>query len=163
LLHPSQTLAAERAEREREELRAALADMGDRGVAEVCRRAEALCAYQEAEESEDVIAALPRLTLEDIPKTVTAIPTSAWELDGVKIVNHDISTSGIIYLDLYFDVSDITPCEVFALSNMTNLSGNLPTAAYSLGELEHHLKCDIGVLSISFYKLLCKEGTRLYI
>ncbi len=116
---PSRTLAAEREERLRTKLAARRTAMSEQELEEVRRTAAALLEAQRAVESPEALATLPKLRLEDVPPEVDVIPIevtragtrpaarSAAAPDGTEVLEHDLFSNGIAYLDVAFDVSDV--------------------------------------------------------
>ncbi len=55
---------------------------------------------QEASDSPEDLAKIPTLTLEDLDREVKRVPLSVSEVDGSRVVYHDLFTNGILYLDV---------------------------------------------------------------
>ncbi|WP_374626011.1 insulinase family protein [Devosia sp.] len=95
--------AAEAAE-ERDRLDAARAGLDAGGIAEVAEQTRRLKALQEAGDPPEALAAIPALTLADLPRRNKPIPIAREELGGVPLYTHDLATNGVVYLDLGFDL-----------------------------------------------------------
>ncbi len=104
---PSRTLAAEQERKVKDSLAARRAAMTPAELDEVRARAATLLEVQRAGDSPEALATLPKLQLKDIPPEVEIIPTEQRNLDGTLVLEHDIFSNGIAYLDVAFDVSDV--------------------------------------------------------
>ncbi|MBK9926620.1 MAG: insulinase family protein [Anaerolineales bacterium] len=74
---------------------------------------------QETPDTEEVLAKIPVLKLQDLDKQVRTIPIDVMDIQDTKVLYHDLSTNGIVYLDLGFDLhalpKDLLPLtEIFA-------------------------------------------------
>ncbi|HSA99834.1 MAG TPA: peptidase M16, partial [Anaerolineales bacterium] len=74
---------------------------------------------QETPDSAEALETLPVLKLKDLEKQNKTIPIDVLELQGTKVLYHDLFTNGIVYLDLGFDLhalpKDLLPLtEIFA-------------------------------------------------
>ncbi|NLE01104.1 MAG: hypothetical protein GX640_14650, partial [Fibrobacter sp.] len=65
---------------------------------------QTLLEQQKTPTSEEALASLPRLKKIDLPKSGREVPTELSNIDGVTIYSHPIFTSGIMYLDIGFDL-----------------------------------------------------------
>jgi presequence protease len=74
---------------------------------QIDEQAAGLKAYQSETDSSEAAATLPKLHLDDIPKQVEAIPAEQKALDTVAILEHDLFTNGIAYVDLAFDIAHV--------------------------------------------------------
>ncbi len=59
---------------------------------------------QETPNSPEALGTLPVLKREDLEKKSNSIPIEEMELQGTKILYHDLFTNGIVYFDLGFDL-----------------------------------------------------------
>jgi hypothetical protein len=96
----------EAAERDLAEVTAAI---GEEDRARIRREQEALEAIQAQEDRPEDVAKLPRLTVEDAPREVPHIPERVRHTaDGVTVLQHDLFTNGVVYIDLAFALDDIS-------------------------------------------------------
>ncbi|QQR39543.1 insulinase family protein [Devosia rhizoryzae] len=70
----------------------------------VVERTERLKALQEAVDKPEDLAKIPTLTLADLDRDIRTVPTEESAIDGARLLYHDLSTLGILYLDLGFDL-----------------------------------------------------------
>lgn len=97
------------------------------------QRSEAYAAFrrmqqwQQSEDSAQALMSLPHLRLEDVPQTVVPVQTQPGEVNGVRTLHVSGDTNGIVYLNLYFDVSDLTDEELCMLNVLSTCFGELRT------------------------------------
>ena len=96
--------AAREAAEERARLDAAQAAMNPAQLAEVAQTTSKLKALQELTDPPEALARIPTLTLGDLPRTNKLIPIEREMLEGVRLFTHNLATSGVLYLDLGFDL-----------------------------------------------------------
>ena len=65
---------------------------------------EALKLRQETPDTPEALATVPMLHLSDLDPKIKTIPIAEEELGGAQVLSHDLFTSGIVYLDLGFDL-----------------------------------------------------------
>ena len=149
LLVPSKTLG----QRREAEVAAHLAEIKSKMTAdELARIAEetaALKAWQAREDSPEAIATLPTLSASDIDPKAERVPTELTAVSGVPCYSFTLPTSGITYLDLYFDASDLTADELLLLPTLTTLFKNVKTENYSVSGLKNKLLSELGNLSFN--------------
>lgn len=157
IMTPSSTLAEEREAAERAALDARMAELTDAQISELAEMNARLLEWQEKDDSDEAKASIPALALSDIPATVTRTPIEVTELDGVRVISHDLATAGIVYADLYFDITDISREELAVLSLFNILITNLPTEKHSAVELQRMIKGNLGGIELRMTALT--EGT----
>lgn len=104
VLRPNQQLAAQEEAEEKQrlvEIQKKMTPEQIEGVKETARR---LHERQEAPDTAEALATIPRLTLADLDKQVKTIPVEIQQREGVPVLFHDLPTNGITYLDVGFDL-----------------------------------------------------------
>ena len=149
LLVPSATVGQERQEREAARLRGEQELWSDKQKNDLPARQEKRLAWQSAPETAEALAALPKLSLSDISAKPEDIPTLQEELGGLPLLRHPISTGGVDYVELYFEVSDLDAGQISALSFLCALLGNIDTRRYSAMELQRMTKLNLGNLQFA--------------
>jgi len=71
------------------------------GVVNATRK---LIEIQSTPDTPEALASLPVLTLDDLDKDHKPIPITEYSLNDVSVLHHDLSTNGILYLDIGFDL-----------------------------------------------------------
>lgn len=100
-LIPDPAEGARRASIENEALRVAKQAMTLEEINKVMAIEKALKLHQETPDSEEALATIPALSLEDLNRTGKNVSSS----QSAQIIHHDIPTNGIFYLDIGFDLS----------------------------------------------------------
>jgi Zn-dependent M16 (insulinase) family peptidase len=98
--------AAETAE-EQARLDVARSTMTPLALEEVSKTAQKLKTLQETPDKPEDLARIPTLTLGDLPRFNKQIPIEHETIAGVRTFTHDLPTSGVIYLDVGFDVTGV--------------------------------------------------------
>ncbi len=104
ILRPDGDLAARQEQQEQQRLQAARAAMSAGELAAVVEAAQALKLAQETPDDPADLAKLPRLELDDLDSKIKTLPLEEAQLEGAKMLHHDLFTNGIVYLDLGFDM-----------------------------------------------------------
>ncbi len=109
ILKPDTTLGARREAIEAERLAQVKAALSPAELAELVQETHTLRALQEAPDAPEDLARIPRLTLADLPRENASIPSERVELPGAgaAVFVHDLPTSGVVYLDLGFDMAAV--------------------------------------------------------
>ena len=160
ILLPSTTLAKEREAEAAAELARIKASLSDEELQRIADECEALALWQEREDTEEAIATVPTLTLDDIPKEPTYTPSDISFVSGVEVIAHPIATNGIIYSTLYFDISDVPADELVYVDLFLKLVTNLPTTKHTAIELQRFLKAHIGSFDVGITPIADKSGGR---
>jgi hypothetical protein len=101
---PDPGLAERETEEERKKLDAIRASMSEADVDRVIAETKYLQELQQTPDSEEALATLPRLTLQDLDPNIKTVPTEKRVVGGASTHYHDLFTNGIVYLDLGFDL-----------------------------------------------------------
>lgn len=107
LLRPDTGLGRRREEEEKARLAAIRAAMSEERIAELVEQTLTLRELQEAPDSPEDLARIPRLGLSDLPPENAVIPQGCGCKNGAKLYLHDLPTGGIVYLDLGLDLSAV--------------------------------------------------------
>ncbi|WP_195852079.1 insulinase family protein [Aerococcus mictus] len=125
----AQSLAQEKAQASDRELEALIQENAD------------LKAYQEAPDSPEAQASLPKLTLADIEAGITDASEEAINHPTLgKVLYHPQAASqGIAYFNFSFSANHLTSDQLFLLKTWTILLGALGTASYTYDQIEVQL------------------------
>ncbi|XP_010487842.1 PREDICTED: presequence protease 1, chloroplastic/mitochondrial [Camelina sativa] len=83
------------------------ASMTEEDLAELARATEELKLKQETPDPPEALRCVPSLNLSDIPKEPTYVPTEVGNINGVKVLRHDLFTNDIIYAEVVFDMGSL--------------------------------------------------------
>jgi Zn-dependent M16 (insulinase) family peptidase len=104
VLKPDGELAQRRAEAENVRLSQVRQSMNPQQVDEVITNTRELKRRQEAPDSPEALASIPMLALDDLDRQVRRIPSEQVHSSLGTLLFHDLFTSGILYLDLGFNL-----------------------------------------------------------
>lgn len=142
--------AAEGAESaEAAELAAKRDAMTDVELANVVERTAALRAAQEAEDTPEDKATLPRLRVSDIGEARPEPPLVVDTTAPIVCLRHDIPTNRLAYAMQYFDLSCVAFEDLPYVTLLCRLLKQLPTSEHSAEELDNLLAGKLGFLSFT--------------
>jgi Zn-dependent M16 (insulinase) family peptidase len=104
LLEPDPGLGERRDAAEQERLTEARKAMSRQQLEAIVENTRHLKALQETPDTPEALATIPMLELSDLDKENKLIPCQELELDGTKVLYHDLFTDGIVYLDVGLDL-----------------------------------------------------------
>lgn len=141
---PSLTKGREDAEKEQKKLEAALSSLTEEEWREKEQAFQNMQQWQQMEDSEEALATLPHLDLKDIPREGKKIETVKRVIAGREVLETINDTNGILYVNLYFDISDFTMEELRMSNVLTACMGELRTEHYGAEELQIKIKSVFG-------------------
>jgi len=86
-------------------------------LGEIVQTTKNLRKQQETQDTEEALKTIPVLKLQDIDRSNKAIPIEVMDIQGVKVLFHDLFTGGILYLDLGFDLHTL-PKELLPMAGI---------------------------------------------
>ncbi len=149
LLLPSTAAANERAAALEKKLAERLEKMSEEELSAIKANQEKFTLWQHSEDSDEAIETLPRLTLEDIKPSKSAVTTERSSLLGADVIRHRVGTRGITYISMFFDASDIGGDELSRLALLANVLTDIKTEHYSVTDLKNEIKNSLGILRCS--------------
>ena len=147
ILLPDKEMGKKISAEEKERLAKIKASMTPDELATIKAEAEALKAWQASADTEENLAKLPTLGIEDVYVSESTTPTEIHKIAGAEVINHPIDTSSIGYYKLLFKASDLDCEEIFALNILSVLFGNVKTKNYTPLEVQNLIKANLGGLS----------------
>lgn len=142
--------AAEGAEgAEAAELAAKRDAMTDAELADVVERTAALRAAQEAEDTPEAKATLPRLRVSDIGEAHPEPPLVVDTTAPIPCLRHGIPTNRLAYAMQYFDLSCVAFEDLPYVTLLCRLLKQLPTSEHSAEELDNLIAGKLGFLSFT--------------
>lgn len=143
---PSSILGNELREKEEARLQKETSLLTEAQKNEIKEQLKSLERWQTEPDSPEASASLPTLPLSEVSELPELIPTVEKTENGVKVLYHPVQTHGIVYLTMYFPLTDMSLEEITKLSILPALYGELPTRNYSALELQQQIKTYIGSL-----------------
>ena len=104
VLEPDVGLEARQEEEERARLEAAREGMNRADLEEVMATAAELRERQRMPDSPEALATLPRLQLSDLERKIKKVPIEVDEVEGTRLLHHDLFTNGIAYVEIGMDL-----------------------------------------------------------
>lgn len=123
--------------------------MTDAELADVVERTAALRAAQEAEDTPEDKATLPRLRVSDIGEARPEPPLVVDTTAPIVCLRHDIPTNRLAYAMQYFDLSSVAFEDLPYVTLLCRLLKQLPTREHSAEELDNLLAGKLGFLSFT--------------
>lgn len=123
--------------------------MTDAELADVVERTAALRAAQEAEDTPEAKATLPRLRVSDIGEARPEPPLVVDTTAPIPCLRHDIPTNRLAYAMQYFDLSCVAFEDLPYVTLLCRLLKQLPTSEHSAEELDNLLAGKLGFLSFT--------------
>lgn len=147
------------------ELAAKRDDMTDAELADVVERTAALRAAQEAEDTPEDKATLPRLRVSDIGEARPEPPLIVDTTAPIPCLRHGIPTNRLAYAMQYFDLSCVAFEDLPYVTLLCRLLKQLPTREHSAEELDNLLAGKLGFLSFTTEVMTQPEvdGVRPYL
>lgn len=123
--------------------------MTDSELADVVERTAALRAAQEAEDTPEAKATLPRLRVSDIGEARPEPPLVVDTTAPIPCLRHGIPTNRLAYAIQYFDLSCVAFEDLPYVTLLCRLLKQLPTSEHSAEELDNLLAGKLGFLSFT--------------
>ena len=118
-------------------------------VKELVENTKNLEVYQDEETSPLEACKIPILAREDISPEITPIYNNELEIDGIKVIHHNIETNGIGYLTLLFDLAGIPEEKLVYVGLLQGVLGIIDTNNYEYGELYNEININTGGIGTS--------------
>ena len=147
IMLPKENLESERAEKKRELLKKIKNNLSSSELEAIIAKQKKLEEIQNAPDSPEATATLPKLTLSDISPKCAERKTAILEKDGAIILNHGIDTGDITYLTLCFEAGNLSDDEFLYASILSALLKNLGTKERSASSLQNDIKSNLGALT----------------
>lgn len=141
---PSKTKLFDDAQREKARCEAEAAAWDDKKRREMMNATQKMQLWQQSQDDEESLSTLPVLELSDVPRDVEPIKTATVDIAGRPALSVEVNSDGIVYLNLYFDVSDFTTEELRLLNLLTSCLGDLRTENLTALELQNKIKSTLG-------------------
>ena len=144
---PSYTLGEEERQTEADRLEREVSALSEDEMNELLQNNERLSAWQQTPDSPEASATLPTLPLSAVKDTPELIKTEEKTVNGVTVLHHPLNTHGIVYLSMYFPLTNFSLSELKELSFMPALFGELSTEKHTAAQLQQEIKTYIGSLN----------------
>ncbi|MBQ7363354.1 MAG: insulinase family protein [Clostridia bacterium] len=137
--------------------------MSDEELSELGRKHASFLEWQATPDTDADLASIPTLSLSDITEPAPDVETCDMVLLGSRVLLHAVPSSGIAYLDLLFDASDVTGDELFALRLLSRTLPDMDTELGSAEDFGARVKKKLGDLGATLLPVKCGEEVKLYL
>jgi hypothetical protein len=128
----------------RQKMAALKAGFSKEQLRQIDEQAARLKAFQSATDSPEAAATLPKLHLEDVPREVETIPTEYKTLQSVPVLEHDLFTNGIAYVDLAFDIAHVPEDLQLYLPLLGKIMTGMGAAGLTYDEMSKRIALNMG-------------------
>lgn len=132
-----------------EQLAAYKASLSLEEVKKLIKATNELLDYQEAEEKSEDLEKIPVLQRSDISRDITPIFNEELRLADTPVIFHEIETNGIGYVDLLFDMSNVSEEDLPYVGVLQAVLGIVDTENYEYGELFNEINRYTGGIGTS--------------
>ena len=115
-------------------------------LAQINAQAAQLKKFQSEPDSPEAAATIPKLKLEDIPRSIEIIPTQNVSIGGVPTLEQDLFTNGIAYVDLAFDIAHVPEELQPYLPLMGKIITGMGAAGFTYEEIAKRIALKMGGL-----------------
>ena len=143
-LIPKTGLAAENDAKTAEKLQKYKESLSKEEIEKIIADTKELAAYQEEEESEEVLETIPLLKRSDIKRESVKLYNDEHEVDGTTVLHHNVFTNGIGYLSLLFDTKNVPNDLIPYMGVLKSVLGYVDTEHYTYGELFNEINAQTG-------------------
>lgn len=123
-------------------------EMTPEKLSEIKEDLENLKAYQDREDTEVEKATIPKLDIKDVPTKTRKVPREV-ETDTFEYVYNDLSTAGLIYTDMYFNLNHLNLEDFKYAQIIGELLGSIDTKTMKYTEIDDLIWQKLGSLNFS--------------
>lgn len=117
---------------------------------------------QSSDDTEEAKATIPKLDLSDVETKAEIIPEEVIKNDKFTLLNHNIFTSKISYLDFYFDTSMVEEELIPYITLLAKILGKINTKNKTYFDLSNHIYVNTGGINFASNVFVDKERDDLY-
>jgi len=149
IIKPKKGLAEEKNEELRKKLANYKASLTENEISKIIENTHKLKERQETPDPQEILETIPLLSLKDIEVKTEKLPLLEKDLLGIKTLFHPLFTSGIGYVNLYFDSSTVPQNLLPYISLLSSILGKIGTEKYSYEELSNIININTGGIRFS--------------
>ncbi|MEK5181064.1 insulinase family protein [Paenibacillus odorifer] len=145
VLNPSKMIAADKEASTQRQLSEYKSSQQPDQLEQLVQSTQHLLARQGRADAAEDLQKLPSLSLQDINRSAEPqVPSHEYNLEGLKLIHHDVSTQKIAYCKFYWDTSVVAPEQIPYLVLLAEVLGQMETASYSIEELTSEIGIKTG-------------------
>jgi Zn-dependent M16 (insulinase) family peptidase len=149
-LHPDESLGKQLEDAEKARLERERQAIGEDGISGVIEATRVLKEKQETPDAPEALSCVPSLSVADIPKMVTPVPTTvSTSASGVTTLSHEIFTNDVVYLDVAFDLKTVPQELIHLVPLFCRSLTQMGTDKESFVELTERIGRKTGGISVS--------------
>ncbi|MBQ6623490.1 MAG: insulinase family protein [Mogibacterium sp.] len=156
-MNPDTEYGKSEAEAEAKFVKATVHAMNDDEKAALEKMNEDLLAWQQTPDSDEDVAKIPMLELSDIDPMPELIATEIKEASGKEVIFHPVHSNGIVYINAYYPITQLSLEELPAAALMIELFKDLPTENYDVLALQNEIRMHVGAISFDMV-IMSKDG-----
>lgn len=161
ILVPSNTFSHEKAEREQQRITVAANRWTSAEWDTFAKETEALKQWQQTPDSEDALAAIPMLRLDDLPDAPEPVEVMQTHCQDIPMLCHKLP-SELAHFRVHFLATDLETWELPALSIFCRLLGSMAAGRHSRSLLPLQIKRTLGQLDTTYLKSTDKKQSLRY-
>lgn len=119
--------------------------------------------WQNKADTEEDLATLPMLKIEDLNTEPKRIPTEIVKIDEREVILHPMHTGGIAYAEFFFDASDADEDELHYLRLFTDLISEWDTEKGSITDFRNRTKTHLGAFYLTPHTTQYQNESKLYL
>lgn len=146
---PKKNLTTENDEKLAEKLAQYKASLSKEDVAALVKQTAELKEYQDTPSTKEELEKIPLLKRSDIGKEAERLYCEEKNVNGVKVLHHEMYTSGIGYLKILFSTSCIETEDLPYVGLLKSVLGYVDTTNYSYSDLTSEIHLNSGGISFS--------------
>ncbi len=147
-ISPKKGLADKKAETLKETLKKYKDSLTEEEINALIHENNKLKEIQLSDDSPEAKASIPKLSLSDVDTKSEIIPQDIMEIDDITFLYHNIFTSKIGYLDIYFDISMIDEELIPYINILAGIIGKIDTETKSYSELSNEIYSHTGGIDL---------------
>ena len=146
-LLPSRTYGEEQKKAEEKRIAAVVDGLACEERSVIVEQNKKLDEWQHSVDTPEQLATMPHLALSEVGDKPLPFETDTENVNGVTVLRHPASDTGITALNLYFSLADCSEAELSAAAAASELYGELPTKRSSAAELQRRITGTLGEIS----------------
>ncbi len=162
MLLPQKGLIEETEVRIHSHLKEYKSTLSDEECDDLVKQTEKLKFWQTQLDSPEDLEKIPMLSLVDIKREAEVLALVEKEESGVKVLTHPIFTSGITYLNLYFDTTCVKKEELQYIPLLTRLLGEISTEKHHYSDLSNEINIHTGGIDFVMNNFTENEDDCIY-
>ena len=119
--------------------------------------------WQNEEDTDEALATLPMLKIEDLNTEPKKIPTEIVKINEREVILHPMHTGGISYAEFYFDASDADEDELHYIRLFTDLISEWDTEKGSVTDFRNRTKTHLGAFYLTPHTTQYENESKLYL